>query len=916
MADETKKILIDVELKSSTLKDQAVELNKELDSLIDKRKILTVTGQKSTKEFQDNEAAIRATKTQIRETNKEIDASVRAIKAQSDSLEQNRNLLISLNAEYVKLSQTEGKTAASTIKMKNDIAALTATIKVQEKEIGDHRREVGNYGLAFEKATDTMSLFGGQLSQAAQGLNAVKSGFMAAKAGTVALDVALAASGIGIFLVVLAALVSYLKDFDSIIDGVAQKFAGFSAAVTTFASSVVNFVTGTKSFADSFENLGGRMADAAREAANLKEAQQDLADAMQIQEVANKRAEQQIAQLMLQARNRTISDKERQKFLQQAAELDQKNYAEKTRLATADYNLAVNTAKNYGALTREELRRLAKEGTAYANELRNKDRLRDEHVDAIQQAELRRIDNLKESTQRQETIQNRADQSADRARQARERQQDISDRAKEKKDREDLEAKEARLNSLSKEAETLLDTYGKEVQATDNHYRTLILKYEKYSDTVAQLQKERLARLSEIAEDFRKKDQIRLDEIQKEITAIAISSMQNAADKEIATLQNTTSQKMIEMDKSDNLVRESIDKQQTQIRSLIGKGKDDEIAILKDAIAREMDILDKSGELREVFLRAQKVKEDEIKRGRDEKSATDTLAGDLIGAQMNQDFQTEFAIRQQQLDLEHDQQIAAAERAGQDTYLINQQYTQKTIALWDQKLTAEANIDKRRLGYIANFTKGLAGFMDKQSGIYKAASLVHKAAAIAEIIIDTRAAIIKTFKGYAGMPFIGKILAIAETAGLVALSASSINEIRQQKFAKGGQYVSDGKGAALPGYSRTDNMNAQLRDGEGIVVSEAMQAPWARNIVSAINVAFGGRDFSVGNTGKGFAIGGIYTDGGNSNRYYNQPMNNNEELANTIAYQIINNFPPIYTNVRDINTQQNILNKTVDRVIL
>ncbi|MDB5158769.1 MAG: hypothetical protein JWR50_3476 [Mucilaginibacter sp.] len=156
--------------------------------------------------------------------------------------------------------------------------------------------------------------------------------------------------------------------------------------------------------------------------------------------------------------------------------------------------------------------------------------------------------------------------------------------------------------------------------------------------------------------------------------------------------------------------------------------------------------------------------------------------------------------------------------------------------------------------------------------------------------------------------------------GIIAETAIQVATIAAQKtpqYAKGGlHYKSDGKGALLPGYSRADNTNAYLRSGEAVVVSEAMRDPWARNLVSAINVAYGGRDFSMGNPGRGYAIGGIFTDGGNSNRYYNQPMNDQKDLANTIAYQMINNFPPVYVDVKDINNQQNILTQTVNRVNL
>ncbi|WP_114940457.1 hypothetical protein [Mucilaginibacter endophyticus] len=164
------------------------------------------------------------------------------------------------------------------------------------------------------------------------------------------------------------------------------------------------------------------------------------------------------------------------------------------------------------------------------------------------------------------------------------------------------------------------------------------------------------------------------------------------------------------------------------------------------------------------------------------------------------------------------------------------------------------------------------------------------------------------------------VLAPFVIPGIIASTALQVATIVAQKppqYAKGGlHYQSDGRGALLSGYSLTDNTNAYLRSGEAVVVSEAMRNPWARNLVSAINVAHGGRDFSIPNPGRGYAVGGIFTDGGNANRYYNQPVNDVKDLANTLAYQMINNFPPVYVDVKDINNQQNILAQTINRVNL
>ena len=156
---------------------------------------------------------------------------------------------------------------------------------------------------------------------------------------------------------------------------------------------------------------------------------------------------------------------------------------------------------------------------------------------------------------------------------------------------------------------------------------------------------------------------------------------------------------------------------------------------------------------------------------------------------------------------------------------------------------------------------------------------------IARAIISTAEAVLKA------APIIPlEIIAAATGAAEIAVIAAQ----KPPAYAKGGVYKSDGTGGVLPGYSRKDNINAQLRSGEGIVVSEAMRNPYARNLVSAVNVAHGGRDFSVKNTTGGYAVGGIVTDGNNSNRYYAQPQEGTENLANNIAYSLINNFPPVF----------------------
>ncbi|MDB5030534.1 hypothetical protein [Mucilaginibacter sp.] len=310
-----------------------------------------------------------------------------------------------------------------------------------------------------------------------------------------------------------------------------------------------------------------------------------------------------------------------------------------------------------------------------------------------------------------------------------------------------------------------------------------------------------------------------------------------------------------------------------------------------------------------------------------------------------------LAAEQQLITDKYNFEIQKAAESGKDTAEIRERYQQEITTATkkheqqrkDFELQTTQQVSNAAFSILQNSIKSKSGSQVKQLETQKQAELSNSSLtasqkqAIEDKYKKKEAEVkVKAFKDEQKASILQAVingaLAITKTTaqtgafaafvipGIIAETAIQVATIAAQKppqYAKGGlHYQSDGKGALLSGYSRTDNTNAYLRSGEAVVVSEAMRNPWARNLVSAINVAHGGRDFSITNPGRGYAIGGIFTDGGNSNRYYNQPMNDQKDLANTIAYQMINNFPPVYVDVKDINSQQNILAQTVNRVNL
>ena len=267
------------------------------------------------------------------------------------------------------------------------------------------------------------------------------------------------------------------------------------------------------------------------------------------------------------------------------------------------------------------------------------------------------------------------------------------------------------------------------------------------------------------------------------------------------------------------------------------------------------------------------------------------------------------ALQQIEDDAKNSASKIAAQAISSVENSIKQQASDKVAALEQDKATELSNASLTSAQKLAINTK----YKKQEDQVKAKAFKQEQELSIAQAVINGALAVTKVSAQSGLLAALSVGVVIAETAAEVA----KISAQKPPAYAKGGlHYTSDGRGGVLSGYSRTDNTNAYLRSGEGIVVSEAMRDPWARNLVSAINVGFGGRDFSTTNTGRGFAVGGIFTDGGDANRYYNQPVTDNKNLANSIAYQMVNNFPPVYVDVKDINNQQNILAQTINRVNL
>jgi len=532
------------------------------------------------------------------------------------------------------------------------------------------------------------------------------------------------------------------------------------------------------------------------------------------------------------------------------------------------------------------------------------------------------------------------------------------------------EAEQIQKDSLTRQLQTTYSAYGAEAKAADNHYnqelaklKTLLddkhIKQAEYNKVSQQLQNEHHATLAAIAKKYDEQDAKNVEQAANELNELKIKGMQAGADKEIAELKQQQKERKQFFDQVAAENKQRIDQINVEIAAALKDDPNADVSALEKQLTARQQIIDLNDQKR---IEEEKQTTDSIKKIRDTETQNALVKADQKDIQKATDPTEKLAAEKKlvtdKYQFEIDQagankakvtELTSAQndelKALDDKFQKDKTEAAKKAAQErkDFELQTAKQLSAAAFSFITNGIKSqtdskikqleadktaelkntsLTGaqkqaiqdsYQKKEAAVKAKAFKEEQLASIAQAVINGALAITKASAQTGVLSAFAIPAIIAETA----IQVATISAQKPPAYARGGlHYHSDGRGGVLSGYSRTDDTNAYLRSGEGIVVSEAMREPWARNLVSAINVGFGGRDFSVLNPGRGYAIGGVFTDGGNANRYYNQPVTDQKNLANSIAYQMINNFPPVYVDVKDINNQQNILAQTINRVNL
>lgn len=259
----------------------------------------------------------------------------------------------------------------------------------------------------------------------------------------------------------------------------------------------------------------------------------------------------------------------------------------------------------------------------------------------------------------------------------------------------------------------------------------------------------------------------------------------------------------------------------------------------------------------------------------------------------------EYELRQATLDAQYAQEIAAAEKIGADTALIQSKYEK-----------AKEDNTRARVNAELTMTAGLAG---QVSTLLGEESVIGKAFGVVQATINTYIGATKALAQ-------GGILGIAQAAVVIAFGMKQVATIAKQKdpdtkintsvkkYAKGGQIF--GKSHAQGGVTfRGDNGQVfEAEGGENVYIMKKT-ASAEINALSAINEAHGGHSFGTSGLYK-FADGGMAASISEANRMVRQSDNVrlSSESINQLAGVVIDavmSMPNPVVSVQDINAGQN-----------
>ena len=390
MADETRKIILQLEVDQAKSISQIVTLKDRIAQLKTEQKSLNLETTDGKKTFEAYNAQIKALTKEQRSLENAVSQTAGAMEYENGSIAANRAELSRLTAEYKNLANP---TAEQTKRIKD----LSDKLKQQEAAIGNTSRNVGNYKEALMGIQAQLGVFGPQIQQLTQGFQATTQGVQLAVKGFSTLKGALATTGIGLILIAFGTLLTYFKETDEgatklegimgglgavmkEVSGVAAEIGGrlfdvitgaetlqsalsdlgdfllnnlinrfkaflvlgeaigqafngdFSQATRTALNATIQFTSGIEDGLGTAQKYAEQLAAAAKQAFEYAIKLDAINDAQRALNITNAKSDQIVQQLIISAKNKTLTDQQRIDLLEKANKIEEQSTAKQLSL--------------------------------------------------------------------------------------------------------------------------------------------------------------------------------------------------------------------------------------------------------------------------------------------------------------------------------------------------------------------------------------------------------------------------------------------------------------------------------------------------------------------------------------------------------------------------------------------------------
>lgn len=345
-------LIFSVKIDQDEALKQSAELSKEIAALVEQQKELTKNSEQNSVAYAENAALLRSLKKEQSDVNRQIDNSVKAFNSQNGSINQQRTNLSLLTQQYNNLSKEERENASVGGKLQQQIKGLSDELKKNESAVGDNRRNVGNYKDGILEASKSLNLFGVNIGGFVDKLQQTKNSIDVTKAGFSGFNGVLKASALGVVITLITGLIAAFTKFQPFVDKAEQAFGSLNAILDVFVGRLINvgkgivtflsgnFSEGIDEIRGAFDGMGKAMSEAAAAGAELVKMQQELDDINRENIISNSELSKQIDQLLLQAKNRTLSERERIKLLDEAAKKEKQMFENTKRAALLELKIA------------------------------------------------------------------------------------------------------------------------------------------------------------------------------------------------------------------------------------------------------------------------------------------------------------------------------------------------------------------------------------------------------------------------------------------------------------------------------------------------------------------------------------------------------------------------------------------------